>query len=195
MRMQRAGTARRATIALPYAFGLERIMNVASQDCQCCACSCGCRGAYPRVRSYSSRRLPIIPASRRPAPVKPCYATLDGASRRWIYYPSGGNMEPAIKTPEQLLRYRSLRQILADKPGEVHAVDAGSSVFSAVQVMASANIGFVLVEENAKLVRCCPARLRGRSPFKAGPKDARPRNHDFTRGDSDARPRFPNAWR
>ena len=33
-------------------------------------------------------------------------------------------MEPAIKTPEQLLRYRSLRQILADKPSEVHAVDA-----------------------------------------------------------------------
>ena len=61
-------------------------------------------------------------------------------------------MEPAIKTPEQLLRYRSLRQILADKPVGVHAVAPTSSVFSAIQLMANANIGIVLVEENGKLV-------------------------------------------
>jgi len=61
-------------------------------------------------------------------------------------------MEPAIKTPEQLLRYRSLREILGDKPGQVHAVDAGSSVFSAIQLMANRNIGLVLVEETGKLV-------------------------------------------
>jgi hypothetical protein len=36
----------------------------------------------------ASRRLPITPASRRPAQIKPCYAAPDGASRRWIYYPS-----------------------------------------------------------------------------------------------------------
>jgi CBS domain-containing protein len=60
-------------------------------------------------------------------------------------------MEPAIKTPEQLLRYRSLRQILADKPSGVHAVDAGSSVYAAIQLMAKMNIGLVLVEENSKL--------------------------------------------
>jgi CBS domain-containing protein len=61
-------------------------------------------------------------------------------------------MESAIKTPEQLLRYRSLRQILSDKPAGVHAVDAGSSVFSAIQLMASMNIGLVVVEEAGKPV-------------------------------------------
>ncbi len=87
-------------------------------------------------------------------------------------------MEPAIKTPEQLLRYRSLRQILADKPGEVHAVDAGSSVFSAIQLMADKNIGFVVVEQNGKLVGVLSERdyarkviLKGRSSKDALVRD------------------------
>jgi len=79
-------------------------------------------------------------------------------------------MEPAIKTPEQLLRYRSLRQILADKPAGVHAVEPDMSVFSAVQLMAAKNIGFVPVEQNGKLVGVLSERdyarkviLQGRS--------------------------------
>jgi CBS domain-containing protein len=61
-------------------------------------------------------------------------------------------MEPPIKTPEQLLRYRSLDQILADKGNVVYAVSPNESVFSALQLMAEKNIGFVTVEENTKLV-------------------------------------------
>ena len=67
-------------------------------------------------------------------------------------------MEPAIETPEQLLRYRSLRQILADKPAGVHAVEPDNSVFSAIQLMAEKNIGFVPVEQNWS--RCPSATMQ-----------------------------------
>ena len=60
-------------------------------------------------------------------------------------------MEPAIKTPEQLLRFRSLPQILADKARGVHAVEPGSSVYSAIALMADKNIGVVLVLQEGKL--------------------------------------------
>ena len=39
-------------------------------------------GTVPRSSSGRPATTPIIPASRRPAQVKPCYAILDGASRR-----------------------------------------------------------------------------------------------------------------
>jgi len=79
-------------------------------------------------------------------------------------------MEPPIKTPEQLLRYRSLRQILADKSENVYAVQPGDSVFSAIQLMADKNLGIVLVEQNGRLVGVLSERdyarkiiLQGRS--------------------------------
>ena len=79
-------------------------------------------------------------------------------------------MEPAIKTPEQLLQYRSLQKILAEKPAAVYVVAPDSSVFSAIQLMADKNIGFVVVEQNGKLVGVLSERdyarkviLKGRS--------------------------------
>jgi hypothetical protein len=41
----------------------------------------------PMPGNHGVAATPDHPSSRRPAQVKPCYATLDGASRRWIYYP------------------------------------------------------------------------------------------------------------
>ena len=61
-------------------------------------------------------------------------------------------MESALKTPEQLLRYRPLAKILADKPAGAYAVGPDSPVLAAVQLMADRNVGFVLVEADAKLV-------------------------------------------
>src|ERR1700730_1683665 len=91
---------------------------------------------------------------------------------------TGGNMEPAIKTPEQLLRYRSLRQILAEKPEGVYALDPGSSVFSAIELMAGKNIGLVVVQQNGKLVGVLSERdyarkviLKGRSSKDALVRD------------------------
>jgi CBS domain-containing protein len=79
-------------------------------------------------------------------------------------------MESAIKTPEQLLRYRSLQQVLGDKPAGVYAVEPSDSVLSAIQLMADKNIGFVVVEQSGKLVGVLSERdyarkviLQGRS--------------------------------
>jgi signal-transduction protein with cAMP-binding, CBS, and nucleotidyltransferase domain len=79
-------------------------------------------------------------------------------------------MESPIKTPEQLLQYRTLQQILADKPFSACVVGPNDSVFSALQLMADKNIGFVVVEENEKMVGVLSERdyarkviLRGRS--------------------------------
>lgn len=79
-------------------------------------------------------------------------------------------MESPIKTPEQLLQYRTLQQVLADKPSGAYAVSPNDPVFSALQLMADKNIGFVVVDENGKLVGVLSERdyarrviLRGRS--------------------------------
>jgi signal-transduction protein with cAMP-binding, CBS, and nucleotidyltransferase domain len=61
-------------------------------------------------------------------------------------------MESPIKTPEQLLQYRTLEQILADKPFKACAVGPDDSVFAALELMANKNIGFVVVQENEKMV-------------------------------------------
>ncbi len=77
-------------------------------------------------------------------------------------------MEPAIKTPEQLLRYRSLRQIVADKSSGVYIVRPDDPVFAAIQLMADKNIGFVPVEENGKLVGVLSERDYARKVFLQG---------------------------
>jgi CBS domain-containing protein len=62
-------------------------------------------------------------------------------------------MESPIKTPEQLLRYRSLRQIIAERAGKaVHSVAPGDTVLTAVERMAGANVGFLVVLDQARLV-------------------------------------------
>jgi CBS domain-containing protein len=63
-----------------------------------------------------------------------------------------GNMETPFKTPEQLLQYRSLKQVLADKGTTVYRVSPGDPIFSALELMAKRSIGFLTVDENGKLV-------------------------------------------
>ena len=61
-------------------------------------------------------------------------------------------MESPFKTPEQLLQYRSLEQILADKGTGVYSIAAGEPVFSALELMAEKNVGFLIVDERGKMV-------------------------------------------
>lgn len=79
-------------------------------------------------------------------------------------------MESHIKTPEEHLKYRPLRRILADKPAGVHAVAPGDTVFTAMGKMAQANIGFLAVLDRERLVGVLSERdyarkvmLQGRS--------------------------------
>ena len=79
-------------------------------------------------------------------------------------------MESPIKTPEQLLQYRPLRRILADKGAAVHAVGPVDTVLAAIEQMAAHNIGFLVVLDREKLVgvlseRDCARRvlLHGRA--------------------------------
>ena len=80
-------------------------------------------------------------------------------------------MPQTIKTPEQLLAYRPLREILAAKGGGVHAVRPGDSIVSAMQVMADRHVGFLVVVEDKRLVGVLSERdyarkvaLQDRSP-------------------------------
>jgi CBS domain-containing protein len=61
-------------------------------------------------------------------------------------------MANPIKTPEQLLAYRPLKELLAAKPKGVHAAKPTDSVFSALQLMSSKGIGFLVVLEGTRLV-------------------------------------------
>lgn len=60
-------------------------------------------------------------------------------------------METRIKTPEELLKYRPLRQVLGDKPA-VYSVGPAASTFTAVEQMASRNVGFLVVLDQERLV-------------------------------------------
>lgn len=61
-------------------------------------------------------------------------------------------METRIKTPEELLKYRPLRQMLGDKPAVVYSIGPADSTFAAVQQMASHDIGFLVVLDQGRLV-------------------------------------------
>jgi CBS domain-containing protein len=61
-------------------------------------------------------------------------------------------MESPFNTPEQLLAYKSLKQLLAAKPSGVHAIAPTDSMLSALQVMADKGIGFLVVLDGGKLV-------------------------------------------
>jgi CBS domain-containing protein len=61
-------------------------------------------------------------------------------------------MKSPFKTPEQMLAYRPLKQVLAGKPPGAYGVGPNDSVFSALQLMAAKGTGFVVVQENDHLV-------------------------------------------
>jgi CBS domain-containing protein len=77
-------------------------------------------------------------------------------------------MEHLLKTPEELLPYRPLRQVLASKGPGVHAVQPGDSVLVALQVMADKGIGFVVVTDGGKLVGVLSERDYARKVILAG---------------------------
>ncbi|TMH54043.1 MAG: CBS domain-containing protein, partial [Betaproteobacteria bacterium] len=74
--------------------------------------------------------------------------------RRWLQRrgKEQASMKHAIKTPEQLLAFKSLKQVLAAKPPGAHAVWPNASVFAALQLMADKGIGFLIVLDAGKLV-------------------------------------------
>jgi signal-transduction protein with cAMP-binding, CBS, and nucleotidyltransferase domain len=61
-------------------------------------------------------------------------------------------MAPQIRRPEEILAFRSLRQVLASKPRSLWWVAPTASVMSTLQIMSDQNIGCVLVLEGDALV-------------------------------------------
>ena len=77
-------------------------------------------------------------------------------------------MEPAFKTPEQLLAYKTIPQLLAAKPGGVSSVAPASSVLEALQLMENQDIGFLVVLEEEALVGVLSERDYARKVVLAG---------------------------
>ncbi len=73
-----------------------------------------------------------------------------------------------LKSPEQLLAYRSLQELLAAKPAGVHAVAPTDSVLAALQSMADNQIGFLVVLDGGKLVGVFSERDYARKVELAG---------------------------
>ncbi|MBK7955265.1 MAG: CBS domain-containing protein [Candidatus Accumulibacter sp.] len=77
-------------------------------------------------------------------------------------------MDNPLKTPEQLLPYRTLKEILADRGGGVHAVGPTDTVLSALQSMAEKHIGFLVVLDDGKLLGVLSERDYARKVVLAG---------------------------
>jgi CBS domain-containing protein len=80
-------------------------------------------------------------------------------------------MDHPLRHPEEILAYRSLKQILAAKPRALWTVDPSDDALTAVRLMAEKNIGFLVVIERDAIVgvlseRDCVRRLvlAGKSP-------------------------------
>ena len=80
-------------------------------------------------------------------------------------------MDNPLRRPEQILAYRSLKEIIAAKPRSLWAVAPGDSALTAMRLMADQNIGLVMVTEHGAIAgvlseRDCVRRmvLAGKSP-------------------------------
>jgi len=80
-------------------------------------------------------------------------------------------MDHPLRRPEEILAYRSLKEILAAKPKALWTVGPRDSSLSAMHLMADKNIGLVVVMEKGSIVgvlseRDCVRRLMltGKSP-------------------------------
>jgi signal-transduction protein with cAMP-binding, CBS, and nucleotidyltransferase domain len=96
---------------------------------------------------------------------------------------AGDIMDHPLRRPEQILAYRSLKQILAAKPAALWTVSPGDSALSAMRLMADKNIGVVVVIENKAIAgilseRDCVRRLvlAGKSPEATQVADIMVRN-------------------
>jgi len=77
-------------------------------------------------------------------------------------------MDHAMKTPEELLPYRTIKQILAARPGGVHVASQTDTALSALKAMAEKYVGFLVVLEGQKLVGVLSERDFGRKVVLAG---------------------------
>lgn len=80
-------------------------------------------------------------------------------------------MDHPLRRPEEILAYRSLKEILTTKPKSLWRVDPSDTALTAMRLMADKNIGLVVVMKEAAIVgvvseRDCVRRLvlAGRSP-------------------------------
>ena len=64
-------------------------------------------------------------------------------------------MDHPIRRPEQILAYRSLKQILAAKPKALWTLGPGDNTLSAMQIMADKNVGLLVVLEHRAIVGGC----------------------------------------
>lgn len=84
-------------------------------------------------------------------------------------------MEHPLRTPEEILAYRSLQQILESKPKALWTVGPADSALTALQMMADKNIGHLVVLERGTLVgviseRDCVRRVVvARKPLETTP--------------------------
>jgi signal-transduction protein with cAMP-binding, CBS, and nucleotidyltransferase domain len=92
-------------------------------------------------------------------------------------------MDHPLRSPEQILAYRPLKQILAAKPEALWTIGARDSALSAMQLMADKNIGLLVVMEHRSIVgvlseRDCVRRLvlAGKSPEATSVADIMVRN-------------------
>ena len=70
-------------------------------------------------------------------------------------------MDHPLRRPEEILAYRSLKQILAAKPKSLWTVGPKDSALTAMRLMAEKNIGLVVVMEHGAIVgRSFRTRLR-----------------------------------
>ena len=77
-------------------------------------------------------------------------------------------MDLPFKTPEQLLAYKTIPQLLADKSSGVASVAPTSSVFEALQVMENRDVGFLVVLEQDELIGVVSERDYARKVVLAG---------------------------
>jgi len=77
-------------------------------------------------------------------------------------------MPQTPRSPEELLPYRTIRQILATRPGNVHAVSPADSALLALKSMAEKHIGLLVVLDGAKLAGVLSERDFGRRVTLAG---------------------------
>jgi predicted transcriptional regulator len=92
-------------------------------------------------------------------------------------------MENPLRRPEEILAFRSLRQILASKPRVLWSVAPADSVLTALQILADKDIGFLAVMEGHTLAgvfseRDCARRvlLEKKSPDSTRVTDIMVRN-------------------
>jgi len=92
-------------------------------------------------------------------------------------------MDHPLRSPEQILAYRPLKQILAAKPKALWTIGARDTALSAMQPMADKNIGLLVLMEHRAILgvlseRDCVRRLvlAGKSPEATSVADIMVRN-------------------